>query len=145
MSIEQDFRVIHCGIESERYVHRPAAGVPGRDRPVELLCVAAHRPTKGLTHLIEAVRLLRRQGADVRCDVIGDGELRPKLQRQIDEADLALALEAFDPIWDVLLTPEKERVLKLLIEKITYDGTTQQLDIDFRMAGIAELAAEVGE
>ena len=26
------------------------------------------------------------------------------------------------PIWEVLLTPEKERILKLLIERIDYDG-----------------------
>jgi site-specific DNA recombinase len=44
--------------------------------------------------------------------------------QQIDEADLARALEAFDPIWDVLLTPEKERVLNLLIERVSYDGST---------------------
>jgi site-specific DNA recombinase len=62
---------------------------------------------------------------------------------QIDEADLARALEAFDPIWDVLLTPEKERVLKLLIERISYDGATEELRIEFQMAGIATLASEL--
>ena len=63
--------------------------------------------------------------------------------QHFDEADLARALEAFDPIWDVLLTPEKERVLRLLIEKIAYDGTTKALTITFHPTGIATLAAEV--
>ncbi len=63
--------------------------------------------------------------------------------QQIDEADLARALEAFDPVWDVLLTPERERVLNLLIERVAYDGGTGKLDIAFRLAGIATLAAEV--
>jgi site-specific DNA recombinase len=62
--------------------------------------------------------------------------------QQIDEADLARALEAFTPIWDVLLTPEKERVLNLLIERVSYDGRDGNLTIRFRLDGIASLAAE---
>ena len=62
--------------------------------------------------------------------------------QQIDEADLARALEAFTPIWDVLLTPEKERVLNLLIERVTYNGRDEKLAIRFRLDGIASLAAE---
>jgi len=85
------FRVIHCGIEPGMYQHSPPPGAAGRDRTAVLLSIAAHRPYKGLTHLIEAVRLLREQGADVRCDVIGDGYLRPVLQRQIDESGLGEA------------------------------------------------------
>ena len=62
----------------------------------------------------------------------------------VDEADVARALEAFDPIWDVLVTAEKERVLGLLIAAIRYDGSTGKLDIDWRLAGFGELAQEVG-
>ena len=54
----------------------------------------------------------------------------------------ALPLSAFDPIWDVLHAPEKERVLRLLIEKVTYDGRTEDLTITFRPTAIATLAAE---
>ena len=62
----------------------------------------------------------------------------------VDCADLARALEAFDPIWDVLLTPERERVLQLLIEKIDYDGAIQQLAITWRLSGFGKLAEEIG-
>ena len=62
----------------------------------------------------------------------------------VDRDDLVRALEAFDPIWDVLLTPEKERVLQLLIEKIDYHGGTGKLQIAWRLAGFAQLAKEVG-
>ncbi len=62
----------------------------------------------------------------------------------IDRDELARALEAFDPIWDVLLTPEKERVLQLLIERIDYDGATQQLAITWRLSGFGQLAKEIG-
>jgi glycosyltransferase involved in cell wall biosynthesis len=84
----EQFRVIHCGIQPRQYTHEPLPGVAGRDRAARLLSVAAHRPYKGLTHLIEAVRLLRHEGRNVACDVIGDGVLRPQLEAQIRDAAL---------------------------------------------------------
>jgi len=60
----------------------------------------------------------------------------------IDRDEMARALEAFDPIWDVLLMPEKERVLQLLIEQIDYDGN--RLDIAWRLAGFGQLVEEIG-
>ena len=62
----------------------------------------------------------------------------------VDEADVARALHDFDELWSVLLTPEKERVLGLLIAGIRYDGATGKLDIDWRIAGFGQLAEEVG-
>jgi hypothetical protein len=44
----------------------------------------------------------------------------------------------------VLLTPEKERILRLLIERIDYDGGSARLSLSFRLPGIATLASEVG-
>ena len=58
---------------------------------------------------------------------------------------MARALVAFDPIWDVLLTPERERVLQLLIERIDYDGATQQLTITWRLSGFGQLADEIAD
>ena len=85
---EEMFRVIHCGIEPGRYTHEPPAGTPGRDRRARLLSIAALRPYKGVTHLIEAVQRMNERGMDVECDVIGDGYLRPRLQKEIEEAGL---------------------------------------------------------
>ncbi len=62
----------------------------------------------------------------------------------VDEADVAQALAEFDEIWSVLLVGERERILKLLIAAIRYDGATGKLDIDWRIAGFGELAQEVG-
>jgi colanic acid/amylovoran biosynthesis glycosyltransferase len=80
--------VLHCGIHPERYVHRPRAGVPGRERPARLLCIASHRPYKGLSVLIEAVSLLRGRGVEVSCELIGEGVLRPQLEAQIRASGL---------------------------------------------------------
>ena len=80
--------VLHCGIQPERYAHRPRAGAPGRERPARLLCIASHRPYKGLSVLIEAVSLLRGRGVQVSCELIGEGVLRPQLEAQIRASDL---------------------------------------------------------
>jgi glycosyltransferase involved in cell wall biosynthesis len=82
------FRVIHCGIEPERYVHRPAAGRPVRERPARLLAIASFRPYKGLPFLIDALALLRDRGVDVVAEVIGEGEMRDELERRIGAAGL---------------------------------------------------------
>ena len=63
---------------------------------------------------------------------------------QVDDEDVARTLEAFDPIWEILHTPEKERILRLLLETVTCDGRTEDLTITFRPTGIADLSAEMG-
>jgi len=84
--------VIHCGIRPERYRHAPADGRPGRDREARLLCIASHRPYKGLPVLIDAVAKLRARGRRVVCDVIGEGVMRPQLERRIQDLGLGAAL-----------------------------------------------------
>ncbi len=64
--------------------------------------------------------------------------------QELEEADLARALEAFDPVWDVLLAPERERILRLLVAGIRYDGAAGKLEISWRLAGFGELAQEFG-
>ena len=70
-------------------------------------------------------------------------ELATLNAQAVDRADLARALEAFDPIWSLLLTPERERVLQLLIEKIDYDGGNGKLQIHWRLSGFGQLAGEL--
>jgi glycosyltransferase involved in cell wall biosynthesis len=50
--------------------------------------VAALVPHKGHRHLIEAARLVNRQMPDVRFIVLGEGELREGLERQVREHHL---------------------------------------------------------
>jgi site-specific DNA recombinase len=63
---------------------------------------------------------------------------------EVDEEEVAQTLAAFDPIWEVLHTPEKERILGLLIERVTYDGQSEELVLTFRPGGIVPLSAEMG-
>jgi len=72
-----------------------------------------------------------------------DDELVTLKTQDVDRDDLARALEEFDPIWDALLIPERERVMQLLVESIEYDGAAGEMSIKWRLAGFGQLAAEV--
>ena len=92
----------------------------------------------GLGKSHELVRTIEARLREVRIE---EAQLAAQT---VDEADVARALQAFDPIWDVLLVAERERVLHFIIERVDYDGASQKLDIHWRLAGFGELAAEVG-
>ena len=84
----------------------------------------------------------RVQTMETRTHEIDD-ELAALKAQDVDRDDLARALEEFDPIWDALLIPERERVMRLLVESIDYDGGTGTMAIGWRLAGFGQLAAEV--
>jgi site-specific DNA recombinase len=86
----------------------------------------------------------RLDGLERRLSEIG--EQRANLDAiQIDDQELWRVLDRFDPIWEVLLTPEKERILGLVFQRIDYDGRTETLSFVFRLPGITSLAAEGAE
>ena len=77
--------------------------------------------------------------AEVRAEVeaVGDGT--------VDTDKLRVALAAFEPIWTQLFPAEQERVLRLLIQRITYHPDGGEVDIELRPCGIDALAAEAQE
>jgi len=93
---------------------------------------------KALEKAQQRLTTMENRGEEIR------GQVETLQGCEVDEKEIAQTLEAFNPIWEVLHTPEKERVLRLLIEKVAYDGRTEELAITFRPTGIATLAAEVG-
>jgi colanic acid/amylovoran biosynthesis glycosyltransferase len=75
--------VIHVGIETHWYGSPSSTTAPRAGH--KILCVAAHRPYKGLPYLIEACRLLHEEGIDVQCDIIGHGPMHDELAAMIRE------------------------------------------------------------
>lgn len=76
--------VIHVGIEPEQYANVPSPqGIP------KLLCVAAHKPYKGLPYLIDACGILRDAGVEFHCDIVGHGPMRDELAALIRDRGLA--------------------------------------------------------
>ena len=64
------------------------------------------------------------------------------LRDGIDTDALRTALAGFDPVWRELFPAEQERILRLLIERITYHPDGGDVDIELRPNGISALAAE---
>jgi site-specific DNA recombinase len=60
--------------------------------------------------------------------------------QDVDPDAVGLALAQFTELWDVLLAPERERVVRLLVERLDYDGGN--VKFHFSATGAQLLAAE---
>jgi site-specific DNA recombinase len=68
------------------------------------------------------------------------GELAALESRVIDENDLRRAVQAFDPVWDQLFPKEKARIIRLLVEHVTYHAGEGEVRMTFRPSGVREMA-----
>ena len=109
----------------EREYARPLSGTQDED---------------ALVRLAEVQEQLRQ--AESRLCRLKDetGALR---RGRLDEADLTLALSAFDPVWGTLTPREQARVVQLLVERVDYDGSQGKVAITFYPTGIQTLADEL--
>ena len=71
-------------------------------------------------------------------------ELKSSNDRSFDEKELHTALSQFDPVWESLLPREKARMVRLLIERVEYDGQEGKIVLTFLPSGIKALAQKVG-
>jgi len=78
-------RVVHCGVDTELF--RPGS-ISTRARPTRLLCVGSLSEVKGQRHLVGACRRLQREEIDFRCDLVGQGPLRRRLEELIRQGGL---------------------------------------------------------
>jgi colanic acid/amylovoran biosynthesis glycosyltransferase len=70
------FKIVRCGLFLEEFPF-----VPKRTGVSRLLCVARMSPEKGLTFLLEAVKLLADQRVDCQLRLAGDGPIRQQLEK----------------------------------------------------------------
>jgi site-specific DNA recombinase len=56
-----------------------------------------------------------------------------------DPADVAGALQKFDPLWDQLTTWEQETFIHALVALVKYDGRTGEVTVGFHSEGIKQL------
>ena len=129
--LEQDRRLLERDLS--RYadeMHRLAGETPGGWN--EGMSVAGR-----LAELQDRIREVEQRATEVQ------NQITEANREQVDEREVAAALEAFDPVWDTLSSKEQSRVLRLLIECVAYDGEKGSLSITFRPAGIKTLAGDV--
>jgi colanic acid/amylovoran biosynthesis glycosyltransferase len=77
----EKIKVIRCGLGSD-FIDAQTVGVPKES--IELLCVARLSAQKGLPLLLSACARLKETGERFMMTIVGDGELRPNLETQID-------------------------------------------------------------
>jgi glycosyltransferase involved in cell wall biosynthesis len=73
--------VTHIGVDCERFAPRPPCPDEPKDRTLTIGYCGQLSEHKGVLDLVEAVRALRDQGADIALKVVGSGPLEPQLRR----------------------------------------------------------------
>jgi site-specific DNA recombinase len=63
----------------------------------------------------------------------------------VDQGEVEMALSVFDPVWETLSPREQARIIRLLVERIDYDGERGTISITFRPNGIKSLAQQLKE
>ncbi len=76
-------KIVPIGVDVEKFLSAAEAVAAGRElrRPDRLLYVGRLAPSKGIDHLIEALAFVRSRGLAVGLQVVGGGELLPRLRR----------------------------------------------------------------
>ena len=103
----EKIHVIHIGIVPHMYDDEVNRLPEVADAVPRILCVAAHKPYKGLPVLIEACRILRDQGIVFECDLVGTGPMREELEQMIRDRGLAGRVHLLGPL------PEKDVARKM--------------------------------
>jgi colanic acid/amylovoran biosynthesis glycosyltransferase len=83
--VRNKIHVVYGGIDTD--VFKPSPN-NNSDRPAQILCVSRFEEVKGHTQLVEACRLLHERGVEFECHLVGDGDLRPKIEQQIAQDNL---------------------------------------------------------
>jgi colanic acid/amylovoran biosynthesis glycosyltransferase len=81
--------VIHCGMDLTAFdfnADKPSQYVA--DRKFRILSVGRLSGIKGFEYLLDALALLKQEGLEFSCQIIGDGPLRQELKMQSDSLNL---------------------------------------------------------
>jgi colanic acid/amylovoran biosynthesis glycosyltransferase len=77
-------KIVHCGIDENFYSNAPDTVVTES----RLVCVGRLCEQKGQLILLEAAQRLQQKGIPFQLILAGDGEMRPEIERQIDQRNL---------------------------------------------------------
>ena len=115
------------------------------EAPIELFVATRMIQSKGIHHLIEAVKILREEGRSVRLRLAGVGEYVPQLKQltadlnQQDAVDFLGGLPAGDALW----TEFRRSDISVLPSLGHYEGTPRQI-IEAWAAGSPVVSTTVG-
>ena len=93
--------------------------------------------TDRMAELQERVSVVERQLREVR------DQLAESVGQTTEAASVRKALRDFDALWLEMTPREQEKFVKTLVERVTYDGTTGNVTVGFRTAGIRQLCLDM--
>ena len=103
----------------------------------ELAKIAADpRRTNQLADLQDRIRQAEQRLTAIREQIVAISA------DMIDDEDVRTALASFDPVWETLSPREQARLVRLLVERVEYDGEKQTVSVTLRPSGIKALAQE---
>lgn len=110
----------------------------------ELRKLAGHVASNGtatdrLADLQDRIRAGEQRSTQVREELIRLG------RELLDEKEVARALAVFDPMWETLTPREQVRVIRLVVQRVDYDGDKGTVSVSFHPAGIKMLSRELAE
>ncbi|HTF55981.1 MAG TPA: recombinase family protein [Planctomycetota bacterium] len=88
--------------------------------------------------------LEERQGAIATRLAEIDAESQRLAGIKVDPIETKSALATFDPVWDLLEPREKERLVRLVVERVDYNGVAGEIGLHFHPLGLQSLVAEDG-
>jgi site-specific DNA recombinase len=95
--------------------------------------------TDRVADLQDRIRVGEQRSTQVREELIRLG------RELVDENEVARALAVFDPVWETLAPREQIRVIRLLVQRVDYDGEKGTVSVTFHPAGIKMLSREFAE
>jgi site-specific DNA recombinase len=95
--------------------------------------------TDRMADLQDRIRAAEQRATQVREELIALG------RQVVDEREVAKALTLFDPVWETLAPREQARIVRLLVQRVEYDGEKSTVSVTFHPAGIKTLADELEE
>jgi site-specific DNA recombinase len=147
---DETFRQVQVQVVAERRNHKAEAKRLGRElaavrAEVGRLADAVARATGAAADAL-LTRLAETQGRltdlERRQREVAE-RLKAVALKEIDSEEVRRALAQFTDLWNVLLTPERERIVRLLLERVDFDGPSGELRIMFSPLGVATLVANV--
>jgi len=95
--------------------------------------------TDRMADLQDRIRAAEQRSTQVREELIGLG------RQLVDEREVTRLLAVFDPVWETLAPREQVRVIRLLVQRVDYDGEKGTVSVTFHPAGIKMLSREFVE
>ena len=92
-----------------------------------------------LAELQDTARIATRRITEIDDEIMA-------LSRELpDDDEVEIAMRQFDPVWENLHPGEQQRLVRLLVQQVKWDGENSDVSITFRPAGIRMLAEQTFE